>query len=72
MQDKRVAQGATTRAKAVKALAGVIKADVHLLEQGREQGMVLAAISAALKVQPHPVRVGGVGHELQSRGIALQ
>ena len=44
-------QAATTRAKAVKAVAGVIKADVRLLQQGREQGMVLAAISAALKVR---------------------
>lgn len=41
---------AGTRAKAIKALAGVIKVERQLLESGHEQGMVLVAISSALKV----------------------
>lgn len=55
-------QAPTTRAKAIKALANVIKADKRLLEQGREQGMVMQAISHALKVGVHPMHccIGGV------------
>ena len=51
------AQAPTTRAKAIKALATVIKADKRLLEQDREQGMVLLAISGALKVCAEPTQV---------------
>ncbi|KAK9795206.1 hypothetical protein WJX73_010305 [Symbiochloris irregularis] len=49
-------QASTTRAKAVKALANVIKADSRLLEAGREGGPVLMAISAALKDDAPSVR----------------